>query len=233
VIPAFNEEARVAGVIRAVHVAVPALDVLVVDDGSVDETAAVARGAGAIVVRLPVNLGYGGAAQTGYKFALREGYDCVVQLDADGQHEPADIPSLLGVVARREADIALGSRFMGAGVYRAGAARRLGMALFRLLAYLTSGVRILDVTSGFQALGHDVIRFYASEWYPTDYADADVLVTLRRAGFTLKEVPVRMYPRGGGRSMHAGLVRPAYYVFKMLFAVALAPFRNESVRRRP
>ena len=231
VIPAYNEAGRIGRVVAGVRAAVPEVPVLVVDDGSSDETAAVARRAGARVVSLPFNLGAGVAAQTGYKLAVREGYDCVAQLDGDGQHEPADLPALLAVIERREADVAIGSRFLGAAEYRPGFARRIGMELFGLLAWLVTGTRFSDVTSGFRALSGDVVRFVATEWYPTDYADADVLITLRRAGFRLTEVPVRMYPRAGGRSMHAGLA-PVYYVFKMLLSVSLAPLRRETSGRK-
>ena len=231
-VPAFNESARVGRVLAGIRAAVPGADVLVVDDGSADDTSGVARAAGARVVRLPFNLGAGVAAQTGYKLAVREGYGCVVQLDADGQHEPADIPKLLALIERGEADVAIGSRFLdGATSYRPGALRRVGMGLFGLLAWLLTGVRFSDVTSGFRAFSGDVVRFVATEWYPTDYADADVLITLRRAGFRLRDVPVRMYERAGGRSMHAGL-RPVYYVFKMLLSVALAPVRREVAERK-
>jgi glycosyltransferase involved in cell wall biosynthesis len=230
-LPAFNEAARIGRVLAGVRAAVPDATVVVIDDGSADGTSMVARAAGARVVRLPFNLGAGVAAQTGFKLAVRDGYDCVVQLDADGQHEPADIPALLAVIEQRSADVAIGSRFLGAGHYKAGALRRAGMALFGLLARLLTGERLSDVTSGFRAFGGDVVRFVASEWYPADYADADVLITLRRAGFRLKEVPVRMYPRAGGRSMHAGL-RPLYYVFKMLLSVALAPRRRGPADRK-
>ena len=225
-VPAFNEAARIGRVLAGIRAAVPDATLLVVDDGSTDATAAVARAAGARVVRLPFNLGAGVAAQTGYKFAVREGFDCVVHLDADGQHEPADIPTLLAVVARGEADVAIGSRFLGDAAYRPGGLRRAGMGLFRWLTWMLTGVRFTDVTSGFRAFSRDAVGFVATEWYPTDYADADVLITLRRSGFRLKEVPVRMYPRAGGRSMHAGL-RPLYYVFKMLLSVVLAPLRGE------
>jgi glycosyltransferase involved in cell wall biosynthesis len=230
-VPAFNEAARISRVLAGVRAAVPDATVLVVDDGSTDDTALAARMAGARVVRLPFNLGAGVAAQTGYKLAVREGFDCVVQLDADGQHEPADIPALLDVIAGRQADVAIGSRFLGGVAYRPGLLRRTGMGFFRWLAWLLTGVRFSDVTSGFRAFSGDVVHYVATEWYPTDYADADVLITLRRAGFRLREVPVRMYPRVGGRSMHAGL-RPVYYVFKMLLSVALAPLRREPAERK-
>jgi len=233
IIPVFNEAeilATLLGKVQALEL--PQAEIIVVDDGSADDTAAVARAAGARVVRLPFNLGAGVAAQTGYKLAVREGYACVAQLDADGQHEPADLPALMALIERGEADVAIGSRFLGATTtYRPGALRRTGMALFGLLAWMLTGVRFSDVTSGFRAFGRDVVRFVATEWYPTDYADADVLITLRRAGFRLREVPVRMYPRGGGRSMHAGL-RPVYYVFKMLLSEALAPVRREPAEQK-
>lgn len=231
VIPAFNEGATIGRIVRRVRALEPKLAVVVIDDGSTDATAKAARDAGAQVVRLPFNMGYGVALQTGYKYALREGYDCVIQLDADGQHEPADIPALLGVIERREADLALGSRFIGARVYRPVLARRLGMRVFRLLAFVLTGTRFSDVTSGFQALGHDLLRFFTSERYPGDYPDADVLIMLKRAGFTVKEIPVRMYQADGARSMHSGL-RPIYYVFKMLLSISLTPLRHEMIERR-
>ncbi len=231
VIPAFNEATALGGVIERIRAVDARLPVVVVDDGSSDGTGAIARHAGAHVVRLPFNMGYGVALQTGYKYALREGYDCVVQLDGDGQHEPADIPVLIDVIARREAAVGLGSRFMGQSAYRQGAARRFGMRVFSLLAFILTGVRFSDVTSGFQALSRDVLGFFASEWYPADYPDADVLIMLERAGLRVKEVPVRMYPKNGGRSMHSGL-RPIYYMFKMLLSVALAPLRRETLERK-
>ncbi len=231
VVPAFNEAAAIGRVLAGIRAAEPGLPVLVVDDGSIDETAAIARAAGAHVVHLPFNMGYGVALQTGYKYALRNGYDCVVQLDADGQHEPADITALLGVIARGEAAVALGSRFMGAAAYRAPLVRRLGMRLFATLAFMLTGVRFSDVTSGFQALTGDVMRFFTAERYPADYPDADVLVMLKRAGFGVVEVPVRMYVKTSARSMHAGL-KPLYYVFKMLLSMCLAPLRREAVERK-
>jgi len=175
-------------------------------------------------------MGYGVALQTGYKYALREGYDCVVQLDGDGQHEPADIPGLLEIVKRGEADVVLGSRFLGGNGYRAEMARRMGMRLFGALAYALTGVKFSDITSGFQALNADVLRFFSAERYPGDYPDADVLVMLTRSGFRIKEVPVRMYARARAGSMHSGL-RPLYYVFKMLLSVFLTPLRRETLKR--
>jgi glycosyltransferase involved in cell wall biosynthesis len=231
VVPAFNEAGAIGKVIEGIRATDPRLPILVVDDGSGDDTAAVAHHAGARVVRLPFNLGYGSALQTGYKYALRERYDCVVQLDGDGQHEPADIPRLLGVLERGDADVVIGSRFLGESTYRPDAARRIGMRVFRLLAFALTGVRFTDVTSGFQALDKRALRFFAAERYPADYPDADVLVMLTRAGFRVAEEPVRMYPKPGAQSMHAGL-RPAYYIFKMFLSMLLTVLRHEGSDRK-
>lgn len=230
-IPAFNESSSLEDVIKRIAAARPGLPVAVIDDGSTDDTAAAAHRAGAHLLRLPFNMGYGAALQTGYKFALRDGYDCVVQLDGDGQHEPADIPALLGVIERGEADLALGSRFLTGTGYRPPLLRRVGMGLFRFLASDLTGVKLSDVTSGFQALNRDLLTFFAGDRYPVDYPDADVLVMLQRAGFRIKEVPVTMYENPRMSSMHSGL-RPIYYVFKMLLSIALTPLRRETVERK-
>jgi glycosyltransferase involved in cell wall biosynthesis len=226
VIPAFNEADGIAEVLLAVRAADPSLPVLVVDDGSIDDTAGEARRAGAEVLRLPLNLGYGSALQAGYKYALRHGYDGVVQIDGDGQHEPADIPRLLATLQRGDVDLVLGSRFLEDVGYQPGVMRALGMRLFRGLAFLATGRRFSDVTSGYQALNRDVLQFFATERYPADYPDADVLIMVTRAGFRVAEVPVRMYAKRNGRTMHAGL-RPVYYTFKMLLSMLLMLLRDE------
>lgn len=231
IIPAFNEAAAIQDVLHRVRATNPSLAVVVVDDGSTDATATISRNAGARVLRLPFNMGYGVALQTGYKYALREGYDCVVQLDGDGQHEPADIPALLQVIERGDADVAIGSRFIGSSSYRPTLVRRLGMRLFSFLAFVLTGVRFSDATSGFQALNRDLLHFFTTERYPADYPDADVLIMLKRAGVRVEEVPVRMYEKGTVRSMHSGL-RPIYYTFKMLLSICLTRLRSEVFHRR-
>ena len=230
-IPAFNESAIIGQVVGRIRAVAPELPIVVVDDGSTDGTGAIARTAGARVVRLPFNMGYGVAVQTGYKYALRHGHDCVVQLDGDGQHEPADVPALLDAIARSGADVALGSRFLGEGGYRPEPMRWIGMRLFSWLAFLLGGRRFTDVTSGFQAVSREAMRFLGADRYPADYPDADVLLMLERAGFGIVEVPVRMYRKQGGRSMHAGL-RPVYYAFKMLLSVSLTSLRREAFDRK-
>jgi glycosyltransferase involved in cell wall biosynthesis len=225
VIPAFNEARRIGDVLAQVRQQVPH-DILVVDDGSSDGTAEEARGAGAIVAVHPVNLGYGAALQTGYRYALRHGYAAVLQLDADGQHDPSSIAGLLS--ALQVADVVVGSRFLDGRSYRPPLFRRMGMWLFGRIAAVLAGRRITDPTSGFQALSREALEFYVHERYPADFPDADVLAMLVRSGLTLAEVPVRMLPAApGGKSMHGGLLKPIYYVFRMTLALALIPLRSE------
>lgn len=224
IMPAYEEATRIARVVADVRQLV-AGDVLVVDDGSSDETGAEARRAGALVAIHPTNLGYGAALQTGYRYALRHAYDAVLQLDADGQHDPASIPPLLEALSH--ADVVVGSRFLDGRSYRPALARRLGMWLFARVASLLAGQRITDPTSGFQAISREALRFYAHERYPADYPDADVLAMVARSGLRLAEVPVRMLPPPGGKSMHAGVLKPLYYVFRMSLALGLVPLRNE------
>jgi glycosyltransferase involved in cell wall biosynthesis len=208
---------------------VPGADVVVVNDCSRDETGFAARQAGAIVVSHPFNMGYGAAIQTGYKYARDKGYDYLVQLDADGQHDPACIPALLRPVLAGDADIAIGSRFLG-NSYRPPLARRAGMAIFRWIVDSVTGTSITDTTSGFQAFNRDVIRFFATDIFPVDYPDADMLITLHRAGFCMTEVPVRMYENSEGKSMHSGL-KPLYYMFKMLLSICVTLMREKGNSR--
>ncbi|ABS26024.1 glycosyltransferase family 2 protein [Anaeromyxobacter sp. Fw109-5] len=224
VMPAFNEARQIRRVVEAVRGQV-AGDVLVVDDGSRDETAGEARRGGAVVATHPVNLGYGAALQTGYRYALRHGYDAVLQLDADGQHDPASIPPLLRALER--ADVVVGSRFLDGDSYRPPLLRRLGMWLFGSVASALSGQRITDPTSGFQAISREALHFYSHERYPVDYPDADVLAMVARSGLRLTEVPVRMLPSPPGKSMHGGFIKPFYYVFRMSLALFFVPLRSE------
>lgn len=218
VMPAFNEAALLGGVIARVRDAVPDLDVLVVDDGSRDATAAVARGAGAAVVSHVFNLGYGAALQTGYKRADRDGYGFVVQMDADGQHDPADIPRLIAPFLQGRADIAIGSRFVEASNYRMGATRTAGRVFLSRLLAAIGGPNIADPTSGFQVLSRPAFRLCCGEFYPTDFPDIDVLLLLHLAGLRIVEVPVQMAPSPPGRVALHGTLRDVYYVYKMLLS---------------
>jgi glycosyltransferase involved in cell wall biosynthesis len=229
-IPAFNEASGIAAVIADIRRVVPEYDILVVNDGSSDDTATAAKSAGAIVISHPFNMRYGVTIQTGYKYAFANGYDYIVQIDADGQHDPTCIPDLLKPVLTGESDFALGSRFLGGGSYKPGWARGIGMAFFRVIVSWRTGTRITDSTSGFQAFNRDVILFFTSDAFPNDYPDADVLITLHLAGFRVCEVPVRMFSNSNGTTMHSGL-RPLYYTFKMLLSIFVTLLRGSQTDR--
>ncbi len=227
-IPAYNEGARIGELVRRVRAMHPDFDLVVINDGSRDDTGQTAFAAGAEVVSHPFNLGYGVAIQTGYKYALTKGYDFLVQMDGDGQHDPAFIPQLLAPVMAGETDLALGSRFLGVESYDPSLLRRLGMTFFCRLVSFLIGTPITDSTSGFQAFNRKVIRFFTTEVFPCDYPDADMLLTLNRAGFLIQEVPVRMYASVSGKSMHAGW-KPLYYIFKMLLSIGVTLLRKKEV----
>ena len=227
-VPAFNEEANVGRVIDEIRAFDPSLDVVVVDDGSYDRTAEVAQQHGATVVRLPFNLGIGGAVQTGFRFAFEHGYDLAVRLDGDGQHDPSQLDRILAPVVAGEADIAVGSRFAGEGDgYRSSRSRRVGI---RLLAWVVSrivGRRVTDTTSGFQALNHRAIELFAHD-YPHDYPEVEATIMVSRHRLRSVEVPVSMRERGGGRSSITA-IRSVYYMVKVLLAIFVGLFRRNVV----
>ena len=224
IVPAHNEEESLPATLAEVRAKAPGADLLVVDDGSRDATSRVAREAGVKVVRHPVNLGVGGALQTGFRWAVEHGYDVGVQLDADGQHDPAYLASLLAPVLEGRCDVSIGSRFVEASGYRAPLNRRLGMVLFQAVVKLAIGRRITDTTSGFRAYSRDVMQVCQHD-FPKDFPDAPLLIGLARRGFRLDEVPVRMRERHAGRSFYT-LGKQLYYPYKNLLASLMALIRR-------
>ncbi len=216
IIPAFNEERSLPTVIGKIR-SFPGIDVVVVNDGSGDNTSAVARAAGAGVIDLPFNLGIGGAVQTGYLFAHKNGYDVAVQVDADGQHDPDDLLTIIGPVLRGEADMVLGSRFVESTGYRSPLARKMGIMLFSAVVSLITGQTLKDTTSGYRAVNKKIIRFFVDN-YPTDYPEVEALVLLKKNGFSIMEVPVTMAPREHGESSITPL-KSVYYMVKVLLAI--------------
>jgi glycosyltransferase involved in cell wall biosynthesis len=216
IVPAHNEEASLPTTLDELRRKAPGRDVLVVDDGSRDRTAQVARERGVPVVSHTVNLGVGGALQTGFRWALRHGYDIGVQLDADGQHDPAYLELLLAPVLAGDCDVSIGSRYVARSGYRAPLARRLGMMLFSSVVRLTVGQRITDTTSGFRAYDRDVMELCQHD-FPKDFPDAPLLIDLARRGFRLAEVPVEMRAREAGRSFYT-LGKSLYYPYKNMLA---------------
>lgn len=227
IIPAYNEAKNIRQVIGNIQYHAPGVDILVIDDGSRDATARLAASAGALVVSHPFNMGYGVACQTGFKYACRMGYDYVVQMDGDGQHEPACIPDLLTAVQNPDVDIVLGSRWLGMAEYRGPWLRKFGKFFFAFLAGVITRHKVTDPTTGFQALNREVLQFYCTEVYPVDYPDADMIILLDRCGFRVKEIPVIMYINHTGQSMHAGLIRPIYYGMKMMMSILMTILRDD------
>ena len=225
IVPAHNEEACIAEVVREIRAFDPELEVVVVDDGSVDRTAALAADAGAHVVRLPFNLGIGGAVQTGFQYALAHGFELAVRLDGDGQHDPQELPRLLEPLLADEADIVVGSRFAARDRhYRAPFARGLGIRLFAWIVSLLVGQRVTDTTSGFQALNRRGIALFAAD-YPHDYPEVEATVMVHQHRLTMMEVPVRMRERAAGASSITAL-RSVYYAAKVLLALFVGLFRR-------
>jgi len=232
IIPAYNEEKGIPGVIQGIRRYASGAEILVVDDGSTDQTRGVSLEAGVRVVSHPFNLGYGSALQTGYQYALIKGYETILQMDGDGQHDPSFILDLLAVVQRDEADIAIGSRFLepkgigsGGHSYRAPFMRRAGMKLFGTITSLIIRQKITDPTSGYQAMNGKVLEWVSSDQFPCDYPDADVIIMLHRSGFRIREVPVRMFENRDKKSMHSGL-KPVYYIFKMFLSIFVTLMRR-------
>jgi glycosyltransferase involved in cell wall biosynthesis len=198
---------------------------VVVDDASTDETAAAAAARGATVLRLPFNVGIGGAVQTGFRFALEEGYDTAVRLDGDGQHDASELGKLLAPLERREADLVVGSRFVDeGGAYRPPFARRLGIRLFARLVSVLGGQRVTDTTSGFIALDRVGIELFAAE-YPHDYPEVEATLVALRSGLRLAQVQVAMRERETGSSSITFL-RSLYYIVKVTLALLVASLRR-------
>ncbi|MBW1784014.1 MAG: glycosyltransferase family 2 protein [Deltaproteobacteria bacterium] len=232
ILPAFNEAERIAHVLEEIREADKETDVVVIDDGSTDDTIVRSKLAGAGVVRLSSNMGYGVAIQTGYKYALDRGYDYVVQLDSDGQHDPGYLPEMFAEILSGHADLVIGSRFLKQTPkkasevgYKVSPARKLGISLFAFMVSKSVGLKITDPTSGYRALNKRVLTFLTNDFFPYDYPDADVIILVHRAGFKVKELPMVMHSRTAGLSMHSGL-RPVYYIFKMFLSMLMTLLRK-------
>ncbi len=226
IVPAYNEGGMVGRVVRDICREAPDFDVLVVDDGSADGTAAEAEAEGATVIRHPFNLGIGGAVQSGYKYALRENYDVAVQVDGDGQHKPGYLPELLEALHTdgHAADMVCGSRFRGDPGYKVPLGRRLGNLIFSVVLTAITRQRITDPTSGFRMTNRRGIELFARD-YPHDYPEVEAILMLNAHRLRLHEVPVRMNARGFGRSS-IDYPRSAYYMAKVLLAIFVGLFRR-------
>jgi glycosyltransferase involved in cell wall biosynthesis len=234
IMPAYNEAGNITRAVRDAVAAVPGADVIVINDGSTDATSPLACEAGAFVIDLPYNLGIGGAVQTGYRFVAMHGYHLVARLDGDGQHDPAQLASLIEPVMTGHVDIAIGSRFVvndvaaGKEGYRASPFRAIGIWVFARLVSLIIGQRVTDTTSGFQVCNADAAAFFARD-FPSDYPEVEMIAASCRAGYRICEVPVTMRKRAAGRSSITS-VRSVYYVLKVLLALVVGLLRPPAKR---
>ena len=226
IVPAYNEEGSVGRVIAELRRFDPGFDIVVVDDGSHDRTAYVAADCGAHVLRLPFNLGIGGAMQTGFRYAFEHGYDIAVQCDGDGQHDPTELPKILAPVVAGEADLVVGSRFTGESAFRSTPLRRVGIRLFAWTVSRLVRQRITDPTSGFRAVGRRGIALFAAD-YPHDYPEVEATVMVAKARLRLLEVPAVLRERTTGRSS-INAASSVYYMVKVMLALFVGLFRRSA-----
>ena len=226
VIPAYQEEESIQGIVEEIRSKDLQLPILIVDDGSADRTAQRAKEAGAFVVSLPFNIGVGGAVQTGFKFAVRRGFDIVVRLDADGQHDPSDIKDLIDALLNNGADLVIASRFLPPHLgYQSSFVRRIGIQFFSSLISAIIGLKVTDPTSGFRAYSKKTIELFAED-YPQDFPEPEEMVLARKNRAKILEVPVEMRARAAGRSSIRYLTT-LYYMIKVTFAVFLSTLKKK------
>ena len=225
IVPAWNESGAIGKVVDEIKEFDSAIDVVVIDDCSSDDTAEVAESHGATVLRLPFNVGIGGAVQTGFRYAVEHGYEVAVRLDGDGQHAASEIPKILEPVRAGAADLVIGSRFVDpSGVYRPPFARRVGIGLFARLVSILGGQRVTDTTSGFIALDRAGIELFAAE-FPHDYPEVEATLVALRSGLRVTQVQVDMRERTTGSSSIT-FIRSLYYIVKVMLALLVASLRR-------
>jgi glycosyltransferase involved in cell wall biosynthesis len=221
IIPAFNEADALPATLRELRSVRPDLHVVVVDDGSSDRTAAVARSLGVDVLALPYNLGIGGALRLGFRFAVEQGFDRALQFDADGQHDPHEIATLLAPLDDG-ADLVIGSRFLGRGDYKVGRSRGFAMGILRSLAMRLAGRKFSDTSSGFRAFSRLMLERFAVD-YPIEYLDSvEALVFASRAGYDVREVPTSMRERAAGVASNRRF-RLMYHYVRLLVVLSCSP----------
>lgn len=226
IIPAYNEAGNLPGLFEELKASEENFDVLVINDCSNDDTEKVCRKNNVKVISLPANLGIGGAVQTGYKYALRHGYDIAVQVDGDGQHDPRYIKLLVQKI-KEGCDLCIGSRFIGNGGFRSSKARRMGIRYFSWLIEFLTGKHVTDPTSGFRACSRKAIRLFADD-YPKDYPEPETIMTVLRNNLRICEVPVTMRPRANGNSS-ISCIKAIYYMIKVTLAIIITAISRKVV----
>ena len=224
IVPAFNEEDTIRGVIHEIRRCLPEADVLVVNDGSTDSTSEISRKEGVLVLDHPYNMGIGATMQTGFVYALTNGYDITVQIDGDGQHNAETLPRIIRPILRGEANLVIGSRYLSDGGFKSTPLRKLGIKFFAVLLLLFTGKRITDSTSGFRAIDRKALELFSRE-YPSDYPEVEALVLAYKNGLIYEEIPTEMRKRQGGTSS-IGITSALYYMVKVTLSVTIGVFRR-------
>lgn len=222
-IPVFNEARSVRGLISEIKTLYPEMDILVVDDGSSDNSEGEARAGGAVVISHCFNLGDGAARQTGFLYAIRRGYDYIIHLDGDRQHTPREIPLFLNVLRRGEVDLVVGSRFLGEHEYNLPLSKKIGMKLFSTICSLVLRQKITDPTSGFRGMNHRAMDIYTNGYYPQHFPDADVIISSHFRGLRIMEIPITVRATQS-TSLHRGWT-VIYYIYKMLLSTFVSSLR--------
>lgn len=217
IIPAYNEAGNITNFINVLENDYPQYDYVIINDGSEDATAKVCAEHHFNVVNLPINLGIGGAVQTGYKYALRHDYDMAVQMDGDGQHDPQFLEGMIELMEREGADLVVGSRFINKEGFQSSATRRTGINILSTMAWIFTGVRVKDITSGYRLVNRNLIRLYAND-YPFDYPEPEAMVMAAVHQFRIKEHPVVMRERMSGKSS-INVKKSVYYMVKVSLAM--------------
>lgn len=229
-VPAFSEEKNIRNVIKELRETMPGMDVVIIDDGSKDRTRELCINSGVKVLKHPFNMGYGVTIQTGYKYAVEYGYDIIIQMDGDNQHDPTYIGDLLEAMEHSGVDVVIGSRFLADDGKKWPFLRRIGIRIFSTIAGLIAGQRITDSTSGFQALNRKAFTFFSKlDNFPYDYPDANALITLYFAGLKIREVPVSMRDRLHGSSMNTG-IKTLLYVSQMFISIMIVLLRKKKFK---
>jgi glycosyltransferase involved in cell wall biosynthesis len=219
IMPAYNEQVNIGNVIAKIRELITDdMELIVVDDGSVDSTAHIVKAAGIRCLSLGFNAGYGVAIQTGVKYALNNNFELAVLVDADGQHHPEEIFKMLYFLEKYKADVVIGSRFLKETGYKGDVFRRFGGNIFSLLIYLLGGIKINDPTSGLRVLNRKALKIYASDLFSIDFPDADMILLLSFYNLKIMEIPVRMSVNVK-KSMHSGLRHILYYVYKVMLSI--------------
>ncbi|MDO4473058.1 MAG: glycosyltransferase family 2 protein [Eubacteriales bacterium] len=224
IIPAFNEESNIEKTVSAIQKNAQGFDYVIINDCSVDHTRQICEEQGYNIVNLPINLGIGGAVQTGYKYALENGYDVAVQVDGDGQHDPEFLTTMAEHLMNNGLDMVIGSRFIEKEGFQSSALRRIGIVFFSRLIYVLTGKKITDPTSGLRMIGRNAMALFAAD-YPRDYPEPESVVAVLRRGMKVEEIPVIMKEREGGVSS-ISMKKSVYYMIKVTLAILIERIRK-------